>query len=698
MEFISAPVSLLVLTSKEDEAESVFKTLRNGGLAVHGVHSDNLLILDDLVSRHKIELILCCEYDPNIDLDDCLEVYRELEDDAPLVVIAKSGTDATARVEAMRNGARDIVEHGDQAHLQLVVTRELSDVRGRQLAKDIRERLEECEQRSKLAMNASDEAVAFIHEGMHVQANPVYCELFGFDSEEDLVGYTLLDLVTADAQKELRSSLRSLNARKDSASIILDVACMQADESRFDAKMTLSKSSLDGEPCIRAMVQKADSAHAAAAPQLKDLDTGLPNFTALLDELTKRLDNKDPGTERIGIIYVGVSVYAKILQNESLSKSLKAMSAFGSSLHEIAPGGAFVARINDNGFAILLNDARDRYLFEVSSNIVDKARLPAGLRSIKEGEKICNTGAVLAEPGKDLATDIMNAAYRDYLFGIMETDGSREGSQLSQSTQALPESAYPSELSDEEQLFAAQINRALTGEGFQLVYQPIVSLKGDNQENYNVFVRLRDDQKRLREAKDFLSTAVRSGRMVSVDRWIIDHAIEELAKQREQNRKINFFVNLAEETLQEEKLLIWICDQLSRCQVRGNWLTFQIMEDHARRHSVAFSKFQEGLERVKCRVALNRFGQGPSPEVLLRNLHADFIKFAPELGNGLADDDAKQKRLLQLTSVAQELEMRTVVTGVEDARTLTVLWSAGVDYVQGNFLQKPSPTIEPPQQ
>jgi EAL domain-containing protein (putative c-di-GMP-specific phosphodiesterase class I) len=37
---------------------------------------------------------------------------------------------------------------------------------------------------------------------------------------------------------------------------------------------------------------------------------------------------------------------------------------------------------------------------------------------------------------------------------------------------------------------------------------------------------------------------------------------------------------------------------------------------------------------------------------------------------------------------------KTVVTGVEDARSLTLLWTAGVDYVQGNFLQKPTDTID----
>jgi EAL domain-containing protein (putative c-di-GMP-specific phosphodiesterase class I) len=47
-----------------------------------------------------------------------------------------------------------------------------------------------------------------------------------------------------------------------------------------------------------------------------------------------------------------------------------------------------------------------------------------------------------------------------------------------------------------------------------------------------------------------------------------------------------------------------------------------------------------------------------------------------------------------LANLAREFNVKTVVTGVEDARSLTILWTAGVDYVQGNFLQRPSPTLD----
>jgi EAL domain-containing protein (putative c-di-GMP-specific phosphodiesterase class I) len=182
--------------------------------------------------------------------------------------------------------------------------------------------------------------------------------------------------------------------------------------------------------------------------------------------------------------------------------------------------------------------------------------------------------------------------------------------------------------------------------------------------------------------------------MAVIDRWVIQHAVSEITVKRGQNHRVNFFINIGEQTLQDESLLILICDCLSDFQARGNWLTFQVSEEHARRHSAAFLRLNEGLKRVKCRIAVNGFGLDPNPETTLSSLRMDFVKFAPELAQGLVESEVKQRRLVELTKMARDQGVRSIVTGVEDARTLTVLWTAGIDYVQGNFLQPPSATID----
>jgi EAL domain-containing protein (putative c-di-GMP-specific phosphodiesterase class I)/GGDEF domain-containing protein len=695
MDRLSAPVTLLILSSKQEDAEQITTTLRNGGLPVRGVRSDDPSQLEDLIATHDLELVLCCAYDANIDLSTCMAHYRDIEVDVPLVVIADAGTDSSLLIGAMRSGARDLTEQGDRDHLQLVVARELADLRERRSARKLQQRLDECEQRAKQAMDASGEAVAYIQEGVHVQANPAYCALFGFDNEEDLDGYPLLDLVAPAEQAECRRFLRSIDELADGESAAIDIGLVRADSLRFDARMILSKSSLEGEPCIRALLHERQGAPGAATPGLIDADTGLPNRSAVSQELGQRLAQGRAETGRLGVIYIGADIFAKLLHDDSITAGLEAMTAFGAWLRELAPQGSFLGRVCDDGFMLLLDDATESDLIELATRIRTDARIPLADTTLPtRGEAVCGAGLVLADPGKDTPSGVLDAAYRDYLFRAVQPADTALGSAESGSLHTTPDSGYHSEFSEEERDFAAQIDRALAGEGFQLVYQPIVSLKGDSQENYSVFLRLRGDDEHLREAKEFLAIAVQSGHMIDVDRWVINHAIEELARQREQNRKINFFVNIAEETLQEENLLIWICDQLRHCQARGNWLTFQVLEDHARRHPDAYTKLSEGLRKVRCRVALNRVRPSPDPAVVFEKLRSNFVKLAPELAKGLADDDAKQKQVLQLANMAREAGVRTIATGVEEANTLSVLWTAGVDYVQGNFLQRPSPNIE----
>jgi EAL domain-containing protein (putative c-di-GMP-specific phosphodiesterase class I)/PleD family two-component response regulator len=691
MQSTNPPFNLLFLASREDQAESIVKTLRNGGLAVHGVRAEDLQQVEDLLMAHPFALILCCEFDPAIDLDTCMSLYRELEVDIPLVVIANRETDSTVLIGAMRAGARDLVEAGDNEHLQLVVARELEDFQTRGVASRLRERLHECEQRARDTIDASGEAVAFVQDGMHVEANPAYRALFRFASEEEVDGYPLLDLVAPGDRQAIRAVLRALQGLAEGEVKSIDLECVRSDTSRFDARIDLAKSRIEGEPCLRIMVAQAAAPTAEASPGLADAETGLPNRSAFLRELTARLTRTGPDARPLAVFYVGVDLFPRLTQDVGLTHGLEAIAAFGALLRELVPAQVYLARLCDDAFGLLMDDLDESDAAALTARIENETYLPLDLSAVVPGERICATGVVLTEPGLAPAAEVLDACYRDYLLDSART---QQGPLANESLPPMPESGYHSELSDEDRWLAALITDALAGDGFELVYQPIVSLKGDSQENYSVFLRLRDDDMRLREAKEFLAAAVRSGRMAAVDRWVIQHAIEVLVRHRAEDRRLNFFVNVAEESLQDEGFLVWICDNLEEFKARGNWLTFQVLEDDARRHAAEFARLSDGLRMVKCRVAINRFGLGPSPEVLLQGGSADFVKLAPELGAGLADDEGKQKRLRALTAAVREAGVRSVFTGVEDARTLTVLWQAGVDYVQGNFLQKPLPTIE----
>ncbi|MCG6860180.1 MAG: EAL domain-containing protein [Chromatiaceae bacterium] len=690
MDPLSRSATLLILTSREEEAEGLIRSLRNGGLAVQGIFSNEPERLADLVKANAVALILCCEYDPAIELDAWLSRQRDLDADVPLVVIDDTAAESSKHIVVLRAGARDLVKKGDTEHLQLVVARELSDLEHRRNENHLRERLEECEKRSRDLVDATGEAVAFIKEGIHVQVNPAYQELFGFVGADELEGFPLFDLIADDFHQRLGDTLRSVERRGAIVPEELDVECIRTDGEHFQAHLSACRSNLEGEPCVRIMTEVGTPEVVQTVTESVDTDTDLPNRTALMEELKARATKAGEEGAPFAVIYVGIRIFPMLRQDRGLTGGLKAAARFAAILHDLTPEGSYLARAGDDGYVLLIDDLRREDAEELTARIRKKVRLPIDQESQEDDNSQCGTGVLFVDSATDSADDLLDAAYRDYVFSMLDTGLKPERTR----TQVSPESSSSPAEFDGERGLSARIQRALDVEGFQLAYQPIVSLKGDRQESYSVLLRLQEEGGALLEAKDFLDVAIKSGTMAAVDRWVIRHAIAELAAQRSKGQNVNFFVSIAEETLHDEKLLIWICDCLRESQARGNWLTVQVLEEHARRNASLFARLSEGLKKVSCRIALNRFGEGPNPELLLRSLHLDYVRFPLELGQGLADERSKQRRLQELTKLCREADVKSVVTGVEDARSLTVLWTTGIDYVQGNFLQKPSPAID----
>jgi EAL domain-containing protein (putative c-di-GMP-specific phosphodiesterase class I) len=242
----------------------------------------------------------------------------------------------------------------------------------------------------------------------------------------------------------------------------------------------------------------------------------------------------------------------------------------------------------------------------------------------------------------------------------------------------------------------ALMQRALADDGLRLVYQPIVSLRGDAGENYEVLVRLPHPAGDDLLPADFLGPAEAVGLMPEVDRWVVRHAVADLAKLRGRSHRARFFVRVSGQSLLDEEVLITICDTLRDQQAKGSWLVFQLRQTDLLFHREAAARLIEGLRRINCRIALDRYGDEPGEDELLQAFRFDFVKLSPRLTRNAGSDAGLLQRIKSTVAALRAAGTESVVTGVEDAESLVFLWSAGVDHVQGFFLHEPTPTTAYP--
>jgi EAL domain-containing protein (putative c-di-GMP-specific phosphodiesterase class I) len=345
-----------------------------------------------------------------------------------------------------------------------------------------------------------------------------------------------------------------------------------------------------------------------------------------------------------------------------------------------------LARFGDHTFTLLTHPKEQTSIKALAEKICRLTREHDYQNSLLLNQPTCSIGIARYSSDMDGAHEFINRAYQAW-----DLASSQGVNQIHLRSDSAAAAAPP--LTGNEADLERLICHALEHDQFRLVYQPVVSLHGDTRENYAVLVRLLDNNQQEIHPDHFLPQVGALGKMPELDRWVIRRAISELAKQRQLGHKVNFFINLSADSLDDEMLLLWICDCLREFEAKGSWLAFQIKDCDTRNRVQHLYKLLEGLKKIKCKISIDHFGLAPKPNVVLQQLPIDYVQFDHQLIEGLAEDQEKQDRLNVMNRMVQKSGSKTIAAGVDETNCLTILWSIGVNYIRGYFIQEPSPNI-----
>ena len=231
-----------------------------------------------------------------------------------------------------------------------------------------------------------------------------------------------------------------------------------------------------------------------------------------------------------------------------------------------------------------------------------------------------------------------------------------------------------------------QVREIIEHERLWLVFQPVASMRGDTNERYEVLLRLRNaDGQELVPGSAF-GTVYNHPLGVALDRWVIEHALEML---RQRQPSTTLFIKVLAATLQDRTLSGWLRERLEQTGVEAQRVVFSVAEAAIERSLREMFMFLSGIKLLGCGFCLDRFGRGEDSLGLLKNLGADYVKLDMYFVNNLARDSQKQAQLKELVQHLEALGAATIVGGVEDVQAMPILWSLGVDLIQGFFLQHP---------
>lgn len=253
-----------------------------------------------------------------------------------------------------------------------------------------------------------------------------------------------------------------------------------------------------------------------------------------------------------------------------------------------------------------------------------------------------------------------------------------------QAPTAAAEPAVPERVNDE--VVVAAIRQALDSGSFRIVFQPIVSLRGDENERFQALLRLPTVDGRTWAAGELVPAAERAGLIADIDRWVLGECIRTLGERLRLGHAVRLFVSQSLASARETDRAEWLRRQLDQHRVPASHLVLELRADEAFSALSQTVAFALAMKQLGAGTAVSGFDGGARGCEMLSHLPIDYVKLGARFTR--AGDEALRKELRDLVKLAHAGGRRVIAPRVEDARATAALWSDGVDLIQGNFVRQ----------
>jgi diguanylate cyclase (GGDEF)-like protein/PAS domain S-box-containing protein len=670
-------IKILFIENSLEEAEQIISLMRNSGIAVRPARATNAEQLQKAIDELEPDIVM---FDPSVKGLELREVVQALDAygrDYSLIGLPDK-LEGQQVADLFVGGARGVAPRNQPKQLIIILQREFDALQTRRQVRRLETSLRESERRCDALLDSSNDAIAYVHEGMHVRANQAYLDNFGYASFDDLLGIPVMDMVDSANADEFKVLLKG-HARHEKMLSQLTLHARRADGSQFDATVEFAPATFEGESCLQIVFRRQLVDPAVLEQLQRDPVTGLFNRSRMLECVDNAVADATNGKKGQALLLVEPDNWTNLVAGIGLGKADGLLAAFAGRVRMLLGTGDVAGMLAEHTFGIVLDTREDDAIKEwiaklqhsVSNEIFD-----AGARSMSVTASI--GGSLLGE--KNANTDLLLNQASQALRMAQSLGGSKV---------ELNDPAAGEKADDERDRYWLDLLReALEKNGLVLYHQQIISLQDAEGDYSEILVRMNGPQGEVSPGF-FMPIAEKHNLNGAIDRWVLHRTISALQIRESHGMDTTFFVKLTAASMNDETLLPWLADRLKRAALKHGQIVLEMTESKVMTMLRPAQEFVNGWKKLGGKFALEQFGSGLNSFQLLNHIDADYLKIDRSYMADLPQHAESQKKIAEICDRARELKRQTIAEWVEDATSTSLLFAYGVDFVQGNFLQIP---------
>ena len=239
-----------------------------------------------------------------------------------------------------------------------------------------------------------------------------------------------------------------------------------------------------------------------------------------------------------------------------------------------------------------------------------------------------------------------------------------------------------------------ELQRAISGDELELFYQPKVTARERAVVGCEALIRWRHPVRGYVRPAEFIPQAERAGSIREVTRWVVDHALAQLARWHAEGRALDLAVNLSAADLASPSFAAWIAARIVESGAPAGRLVLEVTESAAMHELPRALAAMDQLRVLGVRFSIDDFGTGYSSLAQLKQLPVDELKIDRAFIRDLDGAGATDQIVRATVQMGHALGLKVVAEGVEDEAGAAAVTALGCDLIQGYLITAALPIAE----
>lgn len=418
---------------------------------------------------------------------------------------------------------------------------------------------------------------------------------------------------------------------------------------------------------------------------ITDQLTTLANRRALFHLLDSLVEEQGDGANdprSLAFLFVDLDRFKEI--NDSFGHSVgdELLRQLGQRLTNMIRSSDLLVRLGGDEFAVVLLDADADYGTLVAQRISSRLEEPFQLGAVR-ARISASIGIAVSPRDAEEASELLRCA--DLAMYRAKLDNQ-------------PFAIYSHELDElgNRMALVEDLRLAIENRELQLCYQPQIDIDSGEIVALEALVRWNHPRLGPIPPLEFLPLAEDAGLMDQLTSLVLEMALSQSARWRDEQRPVAVSVNVSSTNLINPEFPNLVDAALTRHQVPAETLVLEITETTA---ITDFNRCKQTIADLKDRgvtVSVDDFGAGFTSLAYLSSLAVSELKLDRSFVSGLSHStDPRNVALVRSTiSLAHALGLRVVAEGVEDEASLDLLVGFECDLAQGYLISEPKPAAE----